>query len=232
VPSAGAVGTAGDSSAHRIHPGVVVKIAGVDCKAGVLLHRGKTVFVGVPGSCAGGDLDVGKKQDGCAAATAPAGTPVQVAGQRHRSLLVYNSFTRMQGEGVTNRRKCQYNDLALVQLSPADGKAASAKIPGSVAPNSVRQHPPASGTHVMLGASGATTAGATNHGWVYPLSNSPAVGATDVGTPVVHRHQLVGLLTIVPSGVVARTSAAAYNLHRAMTFLHRVPGFHHVKLLP
>jgi hypothetical protein len=224
---AGAAAAAG----HPIRPGVAVTVAGVDCKAGLLLHQGKTVYVGIPASCTALPLDEGKLQDGCAAASAPIGTPVHVAGARHRAILKYDSFTEMEARGTMSSHKCYYNDLALVQLSPSDAKLASGAIPGLHAEKSVSRRTPVTGALLKLGRARATAGATMKSGWVLNLTSTAGKSASEVGTPLVRGGQLVGMLTAVPQGMITKTSAAAYNLRRALAMMRKVRAFRHVSLL-
>jgi hypothetical protein len=221
------------ATAHQIRPGSVVTIAGVKCKVGLLLHKAKTVYVAIPASCGALPLDEGTPQNGCQAASAPIGTPVKVAGARHRGVLVYDSFTRMESLGTKSSDKCHYNDFALVRLNPKDAKHAVGTIPGMDAPHRISRQAPASGSSVSVGSSSATAGTATHRGWVYPLSGTgmAQVTASDVGTPVVQGGRLLGMLTAIPQGIVTKTDAAAYNLCRAIRSMHHMRGFHHVQLL-
>lgn len=216
----------------RVKPGAVVTIADVHCKVGLLLHQGKRVYAGVPASCGALPLNEGVPQWGCGpkgrrqpAASAPVGTPVKIAGARHHATLVYDSFTRMQATGVKKNNECQFNELILLELSKADASAARGTA------TSVMASAPASGTALSLGGASATAAASTHNGWVYPLSRAPMVRPAQVGTPLTHGSTLVGMLTAIPQGKVVMTPAAAYNLHRAITFARHSPGFHHLKLL-
>jgi hypothetical protein len=226
-PSAAAAAT------HRsIRPGAVVTLADMHCKVGLLLHKGKTVYAGIPASCAALPLDEGKLQDGCTqSASAPVGTPAKIAGARHAAVLVYDSFTRMEMQGTTGYNPCHFNDLALLRLAPKDAKHADGTIPGRRAPRRVSRHAPSSGSGVAIGSSTAVAGAPTNGGWVYPLTGTPTFTPSDVGTPVVQGGRLLGMLTQIPQGAIMKTDAAAYNLHRAIKLMQKAPKFHHVKLL-
>lgn len=228
------------SASTRVKPGAVVRISDVHCKVGVLLHQGKTVYAGVPASCGALPLNEGIPQWGCgpqprrqSAASAPIGTPARIAGAKHRALLAYDSFIRMQAVGTKKTNICQYNDLILLKLSAADSRAARSTV------KSVMATAPSAGTALRLGAAPATAAASTHNGWVIPLSDAPAVTGSQVGTPVTRGSSLVGMLTAVPQGTVMKTPAAAYNLARAIAFARKAPCVHgvvracfdHLKLL-
>ena len=52
-----------------------------------------------------------------------------VQGAGRPGTMVYNSWIRMQAAGETDEETCQYNDLALVKLDPADVANTNPSIP-------------------------------------------------------------------------------------------------------
>jgi hypothetical protein len=54
---------------------------------------------------------------------------VQVDGASQPGTMVYNSWLTMQSLGESDANTCQYNDLALVQLNPADYGKVNPSIP-------------------------------------------------------------------------------------------------------
>jgi hypothetical protein len=209
-----------------------VRFFDTSCKVGFLMHHKRTVYAAIPASCTGLSQDEGKQQNGCSAPTAPAGTTARISGARHRAVLVYNSFSRMQNLGVRkNSAQCRFNDLALMRLNRHDVKNARGEVPGTSAPTRVSSHAPASGSQLSFDGSTAVSGGSTNGGWIYPMTSAPNVTATDIGMPFVQGGRLVGMLTLIPSGLILKSDTSAYNLHRALHTLHKAPGFHHVALL-
>lgn len=220
----------GATAPHRVQPGALVRIAGMHCKVGLLLHHGKKVFAGVPASCAALPTDEGQHQDGCAAASAPVGTPARIAGARRHATLVYDSFTRMEDVKERNQHPCYYNDLALLMLKPADAKRARGAVPGLHSPKRVSHHGPASGSQLSSGSSTATAGTTTHGGWLYNLSAAPTVTASDVGMPYVQGTRLVGMLTQIPQGMIVKTQPGLSNLYRALAFMRKSPPailYHH-----
>ncbi len=225
---------AGSPAAHAatpsgIHPGVAVTFGGITCKAGAIMRQGARLYVAIPASCAG--IQPGVLQDGCAAAETPIGIPVHIAGARHHGTLVYNSFTEMQLHGVTDKTMCDYNDLALVRINRRDASRVSGAIPGSKAPQQVTAARPTSGTAMTVNRAPATAGATHHHGWEHDFTTLAALGPADVGAPVVFANQLVGMLTVLPSGLVAKSPAETYSLAKAMWQMHKVAGFRHVVLL-
>jgi hypothetical protein len=197
----------------------------------VVLAQGTTRYLGVPASCGG--LEPGQSQNGCTEAEAPLGAPVHIDGARHRGILVYNSFTRMQATGTTNARKCAHNDLALVRINRADRHLVSGSIPGVRAPTAVSPHGPRAGSTAQLGDTTATSKGSTQAGWVYQVTTpatSSKLTTADLGEPLVQSGMVSGMLTVLPAGFVMKSPAEVYNLHRALVALRHTKGFHHVVL--
>jgi hypothetical protein len=232
TPNAVAAGSAG----HPIRPGVSVRIADQTCTAGPLLHQRKTVYIAVPASCGG--TGPGVTQNGCVEANAPLNIPVKVQGARHRALLVYDSFARMQSIGTSSSRVCQDNDLALVRINPRDLGRVTAGINGGRAPSGVRAHPPASGRSMTLGSHPATVGAAHQGGWEYDVTTTASLSSSDVGSAGVVGGRVLGMLTVLPSNMVSQlpivgvmAPAEVYSLAKALQFLRKAPGFHHVTLL-
>ncbi|HWB67637.1 MAG TPA: hypothetical protein VG708_12505 [Mycobacteriales bacterium] len=234
--------TAASSAASRpaahhhvasIHPGVPVTLAGVTCEAGFLMHQGKVVYVAFPSSCAG--IDTGMVQDGCSEASAPNGMPVTIGGARHRAILVYKSFAAMALHGTVNSHRCYYNDLALARLNHRDWHRASGAVPTHDGPSGVTTKAPAKGTPLtmLLSALKMATAGQSHMGgWEQDVTTSASLTTENVGAPVLDpQHRLLGMVTALPSGVLIKTPAEVYSLHRALRQLHHVRAFRHIKLL-
>jgi hypothetical protein len=208
---------------------VFVTFAGITCRAGAILHQGTRVFVAVPASCGG--IEPGKVQDGCAEAEAPLGVPVHIAGARHHGTLVYNSFTEMQLHGVRSPTRCYYNDLALVRVNRHVYSRVSGAIPGTAGPRRVSGLRPAAGAQMTAGSDPATAGRGHHHGWERDVTVVGDPAPSDVGEPVMSGNHLLGMLTVLPSGVLVAAPGEVYSLAKALEQLHKVPGFRHVTLL-
>jgi hypothetical protein len=232
--------SASPSGSHPIRPGTTVTISGITCTAGAILHQGRTVYVAIPASCAALPTSLGKVQNGCRqSALAPTGTPAKIGGAKHRGVLKYASFTRMQGSGHQTADGCHFNDLALIKLDPRDRARVSGALAGTHAPTAVRPQPPASGGHLELGNDSATAGASHQGGWVLDVTTNATLRAADVGSPAVRAGKVFGMLTVLPVSMVPMlpvnavggSPARVYSLHKALHFLHRVKGFRHVDLL-
>jgi hypothetical protein len=126
APSA-ASGWAPAASAS-IHPGVQTVTAGGQCTSNFVFQDGSNVYLGQAAHCSsnGGQTST----NGCQTGSQPIGTPVEIEGASHPGTLVYNSWLTMQASGETNPDACDFNDLALVRVDPADVANANPSVPG------------------------------------------------------------------------------------------------------
>jgi hypothetical protein len=122
-----AVGTASAAGDGAVHPGVMTYTAGAQCTANFIFTDGSNTYIGQAAHCAG--TGASTETDGCTAQSLPLGTPVEVDGASKPGTLAYSSWLTMQGNGETDPNACAYNDIALVQLDPADAANVDASIP-------------------------------------------------------------------------------------------------------
>ena len=122
---AGAWAPAGSAT---IKPGVMTYTDGGQCTANFVYQDGSNVYIGQAAHCSstGAQTDT----NGCTSGSLPIGTPVEVNGASRLGTLVYNSWLTMQELGETDPDTCQYNDLALVKLDPADLGSVNPSVPG------------------------------------------------------------------------------------------------------
>jgi len=101
-----------------IHPAVQTFTQGSQCTANFVFTDGSAVYIGQAAHCAGtgGATDA----DGCSSPSLPLGTAVTVGGASRPGVLAYSSWLTMQDKGESDPATCQFNDLALVRLDPAD----------------------------------------------------------------------------------------------------------------
>ncbi|MEA2439972.1 MAG: hypothetical protein QOH76_1396 [Thermoleophilaceae bacterium] len=110
-----------------IHPGVQTYTDGGQCTANFVYTDGTNVFIGQAAHCSGTDGNTAT--DGCSSGSLPVGTKVEVGGASKLGTMVYNSWITMQQLGEKDPDTCQYNDLALVQLDPADAANVNPSVP-------------------------------------------------------------------------------------------------------
>ena len=136
VAVAGMLAVAGTASAAPtwapaatapIHPGVQTFTDGAQCTANFVYTDGTNVFIGQAAHCSGTGGNTAT--NGCDSGTLPVGTKVDVTGASQPATMVYNSWATMQANGEKDADTCQYNDLALLQLDPADAAKVNPSVP-------------------------------------------------------------------------------------------------------
>jgi hypothetical protein len=111
-----------------IHPGVQTDTNGGQCTANIVFFdASNNVYIGQAAHCSGTDGNTAT--NGCEAGSLPTGTPVNVDGATQSGTIVYSSWVAMQAAGETDANTCQYNDIALIRLNPADYGAVNPSIP-------------------------------------------------------------------------------------------------------
>jgi hypothetical protein len=111
-----------------VHPGVQTDTNGGQCTSNfVFFDAASNVYIGQAAHCAGTDGNTAT--NGCEAGTLPVGTPVNVDGASQPGTMVYSSWATMQANGEADADTCQYNDLALIRLNPADYGKVNPSIP-------------------------------------------------------------------------------------------------------
>jgi hypothetical protein len=145
-----------------IHPGVMMFTDGAQCTANFVYSDGGTTYLGYAAHCAG--TGAATDTNGCDAGTLPVGTPVEIDGASKPGTLAYSSWVAMQSAGETDAETCDYNDLALVKIDPADVASVNPSVPSWGGPT---------GT-ASLGGTGST---------VYTYGNSSLRGGVATLSP-------------------------------------------------
>jgi hypothetical protein len=123
------------ASSAAIHPGVQTFTDGAQCTANFVYSDATDVYIGQAAHCSGTGGNTAT--NGCTSGSLPTGTPVDVSGASKPGTMVYNSWLTMQAKGEKDANTCQYNDLALVRLDPADAGKVNPSIPYWGGPNAV-----------------------------------------------------------------------------------------------
>jgi hypothetical protein len=114
------------AASAAIHPGVQTFTDGAQCTANFVFSDGANVYLGQAAHCSG--TGAATDTNGCTAPTLPLGTKVDIGGST-QGTMVYNSWIAMQQLGEKDPDTCAYNDLALVQVDPADVGSVNPSIP-------------------------------------------------------------------------------------------------------
>jgi hypothetical protein len=118
-----------------VHPGVQVYTEGAQCTANFVFQEGTEVYLGQAAHCSGTGGQT--ETNGCSSGSLPIGTPVEVTGASRPGTLAYNSWLAMQARGEKNADACEYNDLALIRIDPADVASVNPSVPGFGGPTGV-----------------------------------------------------------------------------------------------
>jgi len=110
-----------------IHPGVQTDTPVGQCTSNFIYYDASNVYIGQAAHCSGTGSQT--DTDGCSSESLPLGTQVQVQGATSPGTMVYNSWLAMQAFHETDPNTCAFNDLALVQLSPADAARVNPSVP-------------------------------------------------------------------------------------------------------
>lgn len=161
-PATSAAPTWAPAATATIKPGVQTFTAGAQCTANFVFTDATDVYIGQAAHCSG--TGGATETNGCLAGSLPLGTPVKVNGASKPGTMVYNSWLTMQAAGETNPDACQYNDLALIKLDPADHAKVNPSVPTYGGP---------------VGVGDATAAGET----VYSYGNSSLRGGVALLSP-------------------------------------------------
>lgn len=127
APGAGAAPAYAPAATAPIHPGVMMYTEGAQCTANFIYTNGSDTYIGYAAHCAGtgGSTDT----NGCTSPSLPLGTPVTIGGASRPGVLAYSSWLSMQAQHETDPNTCQYNDLALVKIDPADVAKVNPSVP-------------------------------------------------------------------------------------------------------
>jgi len=116
------------ATSATIKPGNMTYTEGAQCTSNFVYQDGSNVYLGQAAHCSGTGGQT--ETNGCDSGSLPIGTPVEINGASKPGTLVYNSWLTMQALGETNPNTCQYNDLALVKIDPADVGKVNPSVPG------------------------------------------------------------------------------------------------------
>src|SRR4051794_18837505 len=145
ISASGAFAWAPASSA-TVHPGIQTFTQGAQCTANFVYSDGATTYLGQAAHCSGTGGNT--ETNGCTAQSLPDGTQVDI-GTGHPATMVYNSWNAMKAAGETDPNTCQYNDIALLKLDPADVANTNPSIPFWGGPTGVNTAGTAAGDTVL-----------------------------------------------------------------------------------
>jgi len=186
-PAVGAETTWAPADTATIHPGVMMFTDGAQCTANFIFTDAADVYIGYAAHCAG--TGAATETNGCEADSLPLGTDVEIDGASRPGELVYSSWLAMQDAGETDDDACDYNDLALVRVDPADVASVNPSIPHWGGPVGLDTDDLELGEQVysygnsslrlgitQLSPKTGTSLGTTGEGWTHPTyTASPGI---------------------------------------------------------
>jgi hypothetical protein len=244
------------AASAAIHPGTMMYTAGAQCTANFVYTDGAgNVYVGYAAHCAG--TGASTDTNGCSTQSLPLGTRVTFndggslldeGTQVGSGTLAYSSWDTMRKVGETDADTCAYNDLALVEVDPADVGKVNPSVPFWGGPTGIDTDGTAAGDRVWTYGNSSLRAGlaplsphtgvslgddAADGGWSHPLYTvSPGIpgdsgsGFLSAGGKAVGVLSTLGLAPLPASnniGDLGRELAYAQQ-HSGITGLQLVHG--------
>jgi hypothetical protein len=230
------------ASQATVHPGVMVFTNGAQCTSNFVFTDGSNVYLGQAAHCSstGGQTST----DGCDTGSLPIGTPVEVTGASRPGTLVYNSWLTMQGRGEADANTCAFNDLALIQIDPADVGSVNPSVPGFGGPTAVGAAGGTGSTVYSYGNSElrggvaqlspkqGIVAQNTGGGWSHTVYTATPGIPGDSGSGFMNASgQAIGVLSTLQVAPVAGSNGVG-DLAKEIAYMHANSSFSGVQLAP
>jgi trypsin-like peptidase len=239
--SVSATQTWAPASSATIHPGVQLLTKGAQCTANFIFTDATRVFVGQAAHCSGTGGNT--ESDGCSAPSLPLGTPVTIPGASHPGTIVYSSWLTMQALKETDPSVCQYNDLALVQLDPADVRSVNPSIPIWGGPVGLDTTGTTAGERVyayghsklamgvsLLSPKQGVSLGDSGDGWSHAVMTlTPGIPGDSGSAYLDAQGRALGVLSTLELAPLPASNGVG-DLFHELTYLHTHSGFTGVQL--
>lgn len=231
-------------STATIHPGVETFTEGAQCTSDFVFTDGTNVYIGQAAHCAGTGGD--SNTNGCTSPTLPVGTPVTISGASEPGVMVYSSWATMQSDGETDANACAYNDLALVQVNPADVTDVNPTIPVWGGPDGLDTTGTTAGESVysygnsilragltLLSPKEGLSEGDTGNGWSHTVLTVTSGIPGDSGSAFLDANgNALGILSTLGVGVPGGVTNNAGDLALELQYMHAHSSFTNVELVP
>ncbi len=240
VPSAASAWA--PAATATVHPGVQTFTAGAQCTSNFVFQEGSNVYLGQAAHCSGTGGQT--ETNGCTSGSLPLGTPIEVTGASKPGTLVYNSWLTMQAKGETDPDTCAYNDLALIQIDPADVGKVNPSVPGFGGPTGVGAAGETGSTVYSYGNSelrgGVTKLSPKQgiilqnegNGWSHDVSTLTPGIPGDSGSGFLNESgQAIGILSTLQLAPLAGSNGVG-DLGKELAYLHANTSFTGVQLVP
>ncbi|MBI4728516.1 MAG: serine protease [Acidobacteria bacterium] len=217
---------------------------GSQCTANFVFGDGTNVYIGQAAHCTG--TGGSTATNGCTSPSLPVGSQVQVGGASNPGVMVYNSWLTMQALHEADANTCQFNDLALVQLDPADLAAVNPSIPVWGGPAGLNTTGTALGDYVysygnsslrlgltLLSPKKGVSLGDGGAGWSHAVSTASPGVPGDSGSPFLDAGgNALGVLSTLNVGLPRGVFNAAGDLSRELAYMHAHSTLTSVQLVP
>jgi hypothetical protein len=239
--SVSATQTWAPASSATIHPGVQLLTKGAQCTANFIFTDATHVFLGQAAHCSGTGGNT--QSDGCTSPSLPLGTPVTIPGASHPGTIVYSSWLTMQSLKETDPSVCQYNDLALIELDPADVRSVNPSIPIWGGPTGLVTTGTTAGEQVyayghsklgmgvsLLSPKQGVSLGDSGNGWSHAvLTLSPGIPGDSGSAYLDAQGRALGVLSTLELAPLPASNGVG-DLAHELTYLHTHSGFTGVQL--
>lgn len=224
-----------------VHPGVMTVTEGGACTSNFIFYNGAGVFIGQAAHCAGTGAPT--ETSGCTAGTKPLGTPVTITGASKPGRLVYSSWITMAQRGEKDANTCDFNDLALVQIDPADLGKVNPSVPFFGGPTGISTSPTAVGDRVLtfgnsplrggvsaLSPKEGISLGDEGSGWSHTCyTASPGIPGDSGSAVLTNDGKALGVLTSLALAPLAGSNGVG-DLSRELDYLNAHGGLGTVSL--
>jgi trypsin-like peptidase len=237
-PTASAWAPAGQAT---IHPGVMTHTDGAQCTSNFIFNDSSNVYIGQAAHCSG--TGGATETNGCNSGSLPIGTAVGIDGASRPGTLVYNSWLTMQARGEADPDTCQYNDLALVKIDPADVAKVNPSVPGFGGPvglgtaqagDTVYTYGNSSlrGGVTKLSPKRGTVVQVAGNGWSYDVYTATPGIPGDSGSAFLNSTgRAMGVLSTVQLAPLAGSNGVG-DLGREIGYMHANSSFSSTQLVP
>jgi len=239
--SVSATQTWAPASSATIHPGVQLLTKGAQCTANFIFTDATHVFLGQAAHCSGTGGNT--QSDGCTSPSLPIGTPVTIPGASHPGTIVYSSWLTMQSLKETDPSVCQYNDLALIELDPADVRSVNPSIPIWGGPTGLVTTGTTAGEQVyayghsklgmgvsLLSPKQGVSLGDSGNGWSHAVMTlSPGIPGDSGSAYLDAQGRALGVLSTLELAPLPASNGVG-DLAHELTYLHTHSGFTGVQL--
>jgi hypothetical protein len=241
--SASAAPTWAPAGSAAVHPGVQLFTAGAQCTANFIYSDGTNTYIGQAAHCSGTDGNTAT--NGCTSHSLPIGTPVEITGATKPGTLVYNSWLTMQGLGESDADTCQYNDLALVQIDPADVGKVNPSVPSFGGPIALNTAGTTTGSKVYsygnselrlglspLSPKTGVSLGDSNGGWNHTVYTvTPGIPGDSGSGFLDAQGRALGVLSTVAIAPIPASNGVG-DLSRELAYMQAHSAFSGVNLVP